>query len=130
MGSGGSSVCAFASAAGTAAPGTTCNVPYERAPTQATRIKRIMMPTTLATTSRNESKLKAISRTGRRRRIMMIHQEKRLSWFPLFLRFQVFPCHRNAQAFQRWVGRVVGAQPVGMNEEPNLRPIGQLAGAH
>ena len=39
--------------------------------TQATRMRRRMMPTTLATTSRNESKLNSISRTLRRRRIMV-----------------------------------------------------------
>src|SRR5262249_12645084 len=43
---------------------------YERAPTQTTRMRRMMIPTTLATTSRNESKLKGISRDRRRRRIM------------------------------------------------------------
>src|SRR4051794_8069396 len=47
-----------------------CKLLYERAPTQTTRIKRMITPTTFATMSRNESKLKGISRTGRRRRIM------------------------------------------------------------
>src|SRR5437899_12926396 len=113
MGSGGTSVCALASAAGTAAPGTTCNVPYERAPTQATRIRRRMMPTTLATTSRNESKLKAISRWGRRRRIMALpgsgafHGREHV-----VVGVQVAPPLRGRQRRQQRVDQVVGADAV------------------
>src|SRR5947209_14613253 len=87
---------------------------YERAPTHTTRIRRMMIPTTLATMSKKESKLNGISRTRRRRLIMLVIQ------------FHVFPAHRYAQWLEHRVCRIVGAGAVRAHPESDHGPIGKL----
>src|SRR5258708_1439033 len=90
---------------------------YDRAPTQAIRIRRTTMPMTLATTSRNESKLNAIfSRLLRRRRYMTASV------------VQVLAGHGHPQGPQLRVDMQIASHPVGRELEADQRPIRWLTG--
>src|SRR5262245_8819550 len=91
-------------------------------------MRRMMIPTTLATTSRNESKLKPISCEGRRRRRYMVGTRARLLDFLVLV--DVLPAHRDLLPFEPGVGGVERAQPVGANEEAHLRSVRRLALVH
>ena len=113
------------------------------------------MPTTLATRSRNESKLNGISRVGRRRAETLEHLPSVLWSAAIYRRF--LDCHKAAinrrtpkaplsallssvgKTFSRVTGsrngvqhrirQVVRPQAVGMDLEAEQRSIGRLAGA-
>src|SRR5260370_8356198 len=96
----------------------------------------MMIPMTLATRSRNESKLNAISRLEERRLRYMVLSFRAWSvsdgWLcpPLAyasgsdFSFNIFPQHGYFESIQERVSQVVSTQAVGANLEANHGPIG------
>src|SRR5579871_6437273 len=94
----------------------------------------MMMPTTLATMSRNESKLNGISRARRRRRIMAfayLDQSRTLPAHCLcFFGIHILAGHRHLESFQNWIRQVIGTQTVRQDTEADHRTIRRFAGAN
>src|SRR5436309_1317287 len=89
----------------------------------------MMIPTTLATTSRKESKLKGISRFCLRLRIMAVPNGNLILSThdvsnDVFIGVQVFPGHWQMQRLQLRVGEKISPQSVRPKEETNLRSGG------
>src|SRR5262245_4449397 len=90
----------------------------------------MMIPTTLATMSRKESKLNGISRFGRRRRIMTVSPDylPGLKLVPgVFVRIPVHTAHGHLEGFKSRISQVIAPQPVRTDQEAYLGAVRWLA---
>src|SRR5579884_4118222 len=90
-------------------------------------MRRRMMPTTLATTSRKESKLNSISRTLRRRRIMVSSRYSAGDDADdIVVGIQVAAHFRHRQRLKGRIDGQKSADVFGPHQQTHLRMIGRL----